>query len=75
MQVMKGIGRLTNAKLQEHVGEFVIVTFFNGKVLSGRLGYTKEFSAKYQYKKPGYFTIGNCSFKVSHIKKIQVEAD
>lgn len=69
---MQSISRLTNAKLHKLVGKYVIVTLFTDTVLAGQLGYTKEFSAQYDYKKPGYFTIGNCSFKVSHIKSIKV---
>lgn len=40
--------------------------------LYGKLGFVDEFSAKHDYRKPNYFYIGNTSFKVSHVKEIEV---
>lgn len=52
------------------VGKKVKITFkSNGKEIIGELGFTKEFSEIYNYRKPKYFTIRNYDFLVSHIKK------
>ena len=60
---------MTKSKLMSMVGTDVTVTFKDNTVLSGRLGYTTEFSARHKYRKVGYFTLENLDFKVSHIKK------
>lgn len=62
---------MTNAELQKYIGKNVTITFFDGKTERGILGFTKEFSARYGYRKPGYYTIGDWDFKVSHIKKVE----
>lgn len=54
-------------ELMEYVGKYVSVTLFDGDRLQGVLEYTPEFSAQYDYRKPGYFNIGNTGFKVSHV--------
>ncbi len=59
-------------ELMKMVGQSVKVTFNDGQDYYGVLGYTKEFSAKYDYRKVGYFTVYNMDFKVSHIKKCEV---
>lgn len=64
--------RWTNAKLKEYVKRRVKVTFTDGKTESGALGYTERFSSEYGFRKPGYFTINNLDFKVSHIDKIEI---
>ena len=58
--------------LDEYLGENVKIVFFDGKIASGTLGFVKEFSAQFDYRKPGYYTIENFSFKASHVKKIEV---
>lgn len=59
--------------LMKLVGKRVKVTFkCNGKEIVGELGYTKEFSEKYNYRRPKYFTIRNYDFLVSHVKKVEV---
>lgn len=61
---------MKKADLMNLVGKKVKVTFkSNDKEIIGVLGYTKEFSEKYDYRKPKYFTIRNYDFLVSHIKK------
>ena len=55
-------------ELHKYVGQIVKIDFKDGRTEQGRLGYTKEFSAKYDYRRPGYFTINNVDFKLSHIK-------
>ena len=61
---------MTRDELMKKVGKKVKITFFDGNWREGVLGYTKEFSAEYGYRKPGYFTIGDLSFKAYHIRKI-----
>ena len=39
---------------------------------SGILGFTSEFSEKFGYRKPNYFTVKDLDFKVSHLKSIIV---
>lgn len=65
--------KLTKTKLNEYLGKEVRVELFDGKILYGVLGFTPEFSAKYNYMKPNYYTIKNWCFKVSHIKSIMVK--
>lgn len=60
-------------ELMRLVGKRVKVTLkFSNKELIGILGYTKEFSEKYDYRRPKYFTIRNWDFLVSHVKKVVV---
>lgn len=64
---------MKKADLMKLVGKKVKVTWkSNGKEIVGQLGYTKEFSEKYDYRKPKYFTIRNWDFLVSHVKKVEV---
>ena len=64
----------TNAELQKYIGFEVEIRFWDEKVERGILGFTKEFSAKYGFRRPGYFTINNTDFKVSHITHLKVIA-
>ena len=50
------------------IGKYVIVEFFDGSTIRGKLEYTPEFSAKYGWRKQGYF-IGIYAFKASHVRK------
>lgn len=62
---------MTKAELMSYVGKKVHIYFKDGgKDIYGTLGYVDEFSAKYDFRKPNYFYIGNTSFKVSHIRKL-----
>lgn len=61
----------TVGDLHKYVGKLVVVTLKSGRTEEGKLGYTKEFSAKYDYRKPGYFTVNNTDFKLSHIKDLR----
>ena len=63
---------MKKAELMELLGYPVEVTFLDGKVITGRLGYTERFSGKYNYRRPKYFTVQNYDFLVSHIKNIKV---
>ena len=62
---------MKKAELMCYIGKKVHV-YFKGKEsdIFGILGYVDEFSAKYSYRKPGYFYIDNTSFKVSHLRKV-----
>lgn len=62
----------TNAELQKYIGFEVEIRFWDEKVERGILGFTKEFSAKYGFRRPRYFTISNIDFKLSHIKSLLV---
>ena len=63
---------MTKAELMLYVGKRVFVYFKDGKSTNGTLGYVDEFSAKHDYRKPDYFYINSVSFKVSHIRKVEV---
>lgn len=63
---------MTKAELMNLVGKKVHIYFKDGeRGIYGTLGYVDEFSAKYNYRKPDYFYIGNTSFKVSHVRKVR----
>lgn len=63
---------MTKAELMSYVGKKVHI-YFKGRESSiyGTLGYADGFSAKHDYRKPDYFYIGNTSFKVSHVRKLE----
>jgi len=65
---------MTKADLINLVGKKVFV-YFKGeeKGIYGTLGYADEFSAKHDYRHPNFFYIGNISFRVSHVRKVEVE--
>lgn len=58
-------------KLDSLIGKVVEVTLFDNKVIKGILGYTEDFNAKYNYRKPSYYTCGDYDFRKSHVKKIR----
>ncbi len=58
-------------KLDSLIGKAVEVVLFDNTVIKGVLGYTAEFSEKYKYRKPSYYTCGNYDFRKSHVKKIR----
>lgn len=60
---------MTRNELNKLLGKYVIVIFKDGEEKKGVLGFTREFSEEYHYRKPNYYTIGDIDFKVSHIKK------
>ena len=62
---------MTKAELMTYVGKKVHIYFKDSeKGIYGTLGYADEFSVKHDYRKPNYFTLGNTSFKVSHVRKL-----
>ena len=62
---------ITKTELMKMVGHKVKIQLFDDTEYVGILGFTKEFSSKYGYRKPNYFTINDIDFKVSHIKRIE----
>ena len=60
---------MTRKELDKLIGKLVEITFKDGDIELGVLGFTTEYSAKYHYRKPNYYTINNIDFKVTHIKK------
>lgn len=50
----------------------VEILFNDGTVERGKLGYTPTFGTEYGYKKPHCYTIGDISFKASHVKTARV---
>ena len=63
---------MKKAELKEYIGKTVRINFKDGSEESGILGFTKEFSSQYRWRRPGYFTINNWDFSVSHVKKCEV---
>lgn len=63
---------MTKEDLIKLVGKKVFVYFKEGTTTYGILGYVDEFSAMHDYRKPGYFYINSISFKVSHVRKLEV---
>lgn len=62
---------MKETELMHYVGKKVHIYFKDGeRGIYGTLGYVDEFSAKYDYRKPNYFYIGNTSFKASHVRKL-----
>ncbi len=63
---------MTKNELMSYVGKKVNI-YFKGdeRGINGTLGYANEFSAKHDFRKPGYFYINNLSFKVSCVKKVE----
>lgn len=57
-------------KLDALIGKRVELTAFDGTKAAGVFGYADDFSAKHDYRKPGYYYVGNLSLRKSHIKKI-----
>ena len=66
---------MKRAELMKLVGKNVRVLFYDGQWVWGTLGYADEFSAKHDFRKAKYFYVGNMSFKVSHVKKLEESED
>lgn len=62
---------MTREKLNSYLGKQVEIQFKDGSTVFGTLGFTKEFSQKYGYRNPNYYTCNHWDFKVSHIKSIR----
>lgn len=67
---------MTKAELMELVGKTTIIHLkYEDRLLFGILYYADEFSARYGYRKPHHFYIGNISFLPSHVRKAEVLND
>ena len=55
-----------------HEGENVRIKLIDNTELEGKLEYIPEFTEKFGYRKPGFFSIGNTSFRASHVKTLKV---
>lgn len=62
-------------ELDKLIGKEVMILFKDTTVAVGPLGYTPEFSAKYHYRKTGYYTCGDYDFKASHVARIYVRKE
>lgn len=51
------------------IGKEVTIIFVDGTMARGIVEYIPEFSAKYQWRRPGYYHVGSTEFKASHVKK------
>lgn len=58
--------------LNFYIGKPVRIEFEDGSAAAGVLEFITEFCAAQKYRKPGYYAIGNWSFKCSHVKKLRV---
>lgn len=56
--------------LNEYIGDKVRITFFDDTVEEGKLRFTTNFCEP-EWKKGGYYNIGNTSFRCSHVKSIR----
>lgn len=67
---------MTKNELMSYVGKKVHI-YFKGEEIGiyGTLGFVDEFSAKHDYRRPGYFYINNLSFKVSCVKRVAESED
>ena len=64
---------MTKADLMNLVGKKVSVYFKDKEdAIHGTLCYADEFSVKHDYRTPNTFYIGNTSFRVSHVRKVEV---
>lgn len=62
--------RMKREELDKLIGKEVIITFVDGTMARGIVEYVPEFSAKYQWRKPGYYYAENTAFKASHVRKV-----
>lgn len=63
--------QMKREELDKLIGKEVTIIFVNGTMERGIVEYVPEFSAKYQWRKPGYYHVGNTDFKASHVKKAE----
>ena len=63
--------QMKREELDKLIGKEVTIIFVNGTMARGIVEYVPEFSAKYQWRKPGYYHVGNTAFKASHVKKAE----
>ncbi len=71
---------MKKSELMDLVGKKIKVVYNDGKEDFGVLQYADDFSSKHGYRKPDNFYFkdnpySNVSFKVSHLKKIEILED
>lgn len=59
-------------ELDKYCGYIVDIVFYDGSVACGELKFIPTYSAKYDFRHPGFYYIGNMAFKCSHVKKIKI---
>lgn len=57
--------------LDSLIGKKVQITFTDGYVTAGVLGYANNFSSEHGYRRPFLYYCGNFSFRKSHVRKIK----
>lgn len=63
---------MTKAELMTYVGKEVLIIFKGEREgIYGVLNYADEFSERHDYRKPNCFYIGNLSFKVSYVGRVE----
>lgn len=67
--------RMKKEELNALIGKEVAITFQDGGIVIGTLGYTPEFDARYKFRKPKHYTCGNYDFKASHVARIYVRKE
>ena len=60
-----------DAKLDSLIGKRVQITFTDGYVTAGILGYADSFSSVHGYRRPFLYYCGNSSFRKSHVREIK----
>lgn len=65
-------GAMKQEQLNKYIGKLVHVQFYDGIVACGELEFIPSYSAKYGFKHPGFFYIGDISFKSTDIKKMKM---
>ena len=58
-------------KLNEYIGDIVSLQFYDGETAMGKLEFVPCYSAKYGFRHSGFYYIGNCGFKATHVKKLK----
>lgn len=57
--------------LDSLIGKAVEIVLVDSISIKGVLGYTPEFSEKYKYRRPNFYTCGDVDFRKSHVKYIR----
>lgn len=58
-------------QVNSFLGKIVNVALNDGSYALGPLEFVPAFNAKYGFRHPGYFYVGNVGFKCSHVKTIR----
>lgn len=58
-------------QLNEYLGEIIYVRFHDGGTAMGMLEFVPRFSAQYGFRHSGFYYIGDCGFKATHVQKLR----